>query len=341
MDLSTITHNQVDLLQNLVKHYLENGDEMININNVAYHIKEYYTKEFNSLRHHFGVSQVTLAENINDYYFINDSINISHALTFYCGTFNMTLKTIKRREKIFFLKMFNEYSTHLKNNPCSLLSKIYGCFKIRTENAKNIYILLMNNILPHDQDVNEIYDLKGSLHNRISCSGSRILKDQNWINNRRKLHLKDSKSHIIDRIKIDADFLNRLGIIDYSILIGIKNNRCNFLPRKICERFTKGIYADRPNHIEKYLTPSDPIFCRDGNEYKSDFKNIPETYYIGIIDFLTFWSRRKKIENFINEALCCKGSISCVNPDEYNKRFIEMVEKFVLIKDEDFESYEY
>lgn len=341
MNYPKTIHLQIEKIQRIVKHYFQSGSTTLGFDKIPYRIKEYLPDNFNSLRSFLGISRALLVENMTDYYFLNDSIDVSHALTFYSGSFNLTFKTIKKREKNALIKIFDAYSAHIRKNSNSLLSRIYGCFKITPLESESVYVLLMNNILPQSQDVNEIYDLKGSLHNRVSNTGSFIMKDQDWLNNRRKLFLKMHRKIIIDRVKIDVDFLKKNEIIDYSIMVGIKNHRCNFLPRKACQMYSDGILCYPMHETTQLSVQVNNYFLREENKFESDVNNKPETYYIGVIDFLTQWTRLKKIENFIYEALCCRRSISCVNPKDYGIRFLIMVEESILMNDVDLKSFEY
>lgn len=336
MELPLITHEQIDYLQQILKFYLITGNTITTVNRISYQIKEYHKEKFSQFREYLNISNHILADNINKYYYINDSINLKHSLTFYSGTFSLTLKVIKKRERKALQTIFKDYLSHIQKNTNSILTKIYGCFRISSEKMENIYILVMDNILPSDQRVNEIYDIKGSLHNRKSTSGSQILKDQDWLMNGRKLYINNSKITLTEIIKLDVEFLKRYEILDYSLLIAINNHRCNYLPRKSCERYCEGKYCDNPSLYYINERTDAALFFRNEYKFESEAKNVPETYYIGIIDFLTLWSRRKKIENFISEFLCCRTNISCVEPDEYNKRFMEMFKESILIKDDDF-----
>ena len=57
-------------------------------------------------------------------------------------------------------------------------------------------------------------------------------------------------------------------------------------------------------------------------------------YHVGIIDFLTPWTPRKKVENFTKSKMVMKNQakISCVNPDLFQRRFVEFIKREMLYK---------
>jgi len=87
----------------------------------------------------------------------------------------------------------------------------------------------MGNIFPPNKDLHEIYDLKGSTFGRVVDTKEIIrskvpftLKDLNWVKERRSLTLGPEKATmLINQLKTDCQFLSKLQIMDYSLLVGI------------------------------------------------------------------------------------------------------------------------
>jgi hypothetical protein len=115
-----------------------------------------------------------------------------------------------------FKKIFKNYEKHLKDNPKSLLARIYGIFTVRLEDIDPIHILLMENTMQYVSgnkiSVNSTYDLKGSLVGRLNkdkdASNTDILKDWNIIY-KRKTHdilnfSKKQQETIKDQMKKDT-----------------------------------------------------------------------------------------------------------------------------------------
>lgn len=180
----------------------------------------------------------------------------------------------------------------------------------------------MKNIFS-DLSSDKTYDLKGSTHSRTSRRGgqdiSSVLKDLDWLQDQRKLKLeKGLQSYISQVIEADVGFLQSINVMDYSLLLGIHNvkgdpgNYMNSLMRDI----------DRTN---KYPNGAKKPIHNDfrGGVVASDKSCV---YMLGIIDIFTFYSGKKKAENFFKTVVSGKG-ISCVPPDVYGQRFKNFIFK--------------
>ena len=65
--------------------------------------------------------------------------------------------------------MLPSYEEHLKDNPDSLLCKVFGIYTVKTENFSEVHIMLMENTvrLKNKIRLKYIFDLKGSSVDRI------------------------------------------------------------------------------------------------------------------------------------------------------------------------------
>jgi 1-phosphatidylinositol-4-phosphate 5-kinase len=86
----------------------------------------------------------------------------------------------------------------------------------------------MNNLFPPHRDIHQTFDLKGSTIGRDFKEGDleknprATLKDLNWL--RRHLHLEfgpEKKRVLIEQMEKDVHLLQKLKIMDYSLLVGI------------------------------------------------------------------------------------------------------------------------
>jgi hypothetical protein len=87
-----------------------------------------------------------------------------------------------------FKKMFKSYYEYLMNkNENSMLARIYGIFTVKLEDIEPIHLILMGNTLNfvngNDDFLDSKFDLKGSLHGRLTKEDldkkSTVLKDLN------------------------------------------------------------------------------------------------------------------------------------------------------------------
>lgn len=105
----------------------------------------------------------------------------------------MMLKTLKPSEvDILFAQDFLEnYFKYMMENPDSLLSKIFGVFEVTVSSNPPMFFLITENMIGDEfACINRCFDLKGSLHNRLTKltddqkkngSGLKTLKDQNFM----------------------------------------------------------------------------------------------------------------------------------------------------------------
>ena len=90
----------------------------------------------------------------------------------------------------------------------------------------------MNNIFPPHRDIHETYDLKGSTvgreypEDKAEKNPRAVLKDLNWINRRKTLELgPEKRAYLSVQLERDAEFLKKVNVMDYSLLVGIHNMR--------------------------------------------------------------------------------------------------------------------
>ena len=96
--------------------------------------------------------------------------------------------------------------------------------------GRKIHFVIMNNLFPAHRDIHETFDLKGSTVGReypeeLAAQKPRaVLKDLNWINRGRSLDLGPEKRALMtEQLRRDSDFLKRIDVMDYSLLVGIHN----------------------------------------------------------------------------------------------------------------------
>uniref|UniRef100_A0A1Q3G2X3 1-phosphatidylinositol-3-phosphate 5-kinase n=1 Tax=Culex tarsalis TaxID=7177 RepID=A0A1Q3G2X3_CULTA len=144
------------------------------------------------------------------------------------------LKEMSRTDLSIFEHFATNYFDYLqqclqKKQP-TLLAKIYGVFKVvvrkKDNTTQETSVLIMENLFC-DRNITEKFDLKGSLRNRMvnpnRQSGEIVLMDENlmqmsWTNPIYILtHSSIVLKEVIDR---DASFLEKQGVMDYSLLVG-------------------------------------------------------------------------------------------------------------------------
>ena len=141
------------------------------------------------------------------------------------------IKTVSTEEEKFLRKIARRYYNHIKDNPETLIVRLYGLYQVRLAwGQKYISVIVMENIF-HSIDqlkIHEKYDLKGSTVGRRVIKGdsvsvgSSVLKD---LDLDKKVYVgPDNKTAIMDQLQKDTAFLKSVGIMDYSLLLGIHDH---------------------------------------------------------------------------------------------------------------------
>ncbi|XP_038126629.1 phosphatidylinositol 4-phosphate 5-kinase-like protein 1 isoform X2 [Cyprinodon tularosa] len=133
------------------------------------------------------------------------------------------LKTQNKREIKFLLANLKIYMEHLRNYPHSLLVKLLGVHRIRIPRSRKKYFMVMQSVFYPDDRINARYDIKGcevSRWTEPAPEGSQIivvLKDLNFEG--QFISLEQQRSWLIQQVEIDTNFLQRLNVLDYSLLL--------------------------------------------------------------------------------------------------------------------------
>lgn len=234
---------------------------------------------------------------------------------FYTHNGRFLCKTISSAEFETTMEFLANYYSYLYNNRETLLTKIYGLYKIN-----DICFIVMGNVFDTQLPIDKIYDLKGSTIGRYNSTGLGILKDLNWKDSDKTLHIDPmKKDRLLKQIMDDTKFLEHNEIIDYSLLVGIHETKK---------------FREKPIHYKDpiYSAPS-PIrtfYQEDYGGMLSTHNNGEEIYFVAIIDILIQYGLKKRGENLIKTIYFGEESgISVVDPNMYAGRFLNFIKSIV------------
>lgn len=164
----------------------------------------------------FGISQFLGNLLIGKWNTLSEKLTDGKSGNFFFWTHNglFLCKTITNDEFETLQSILKDYLEYVEKNPKTLLCKYYGLYVI-----DDTPFVVMGNIF--SKEVDEIFDLKGSTHGR---TGKGILKDLDFISRNQKILIKNSEQFLSQMTK-DAEFLEKHSIIDYSLLVGIKDEK--------------------------------------------------------------------------------------------------------------------
>jgi hypothetical protein len=137
----------------------------------------------------------------------------------------------------------------------------------------------------------------------------------------------ESAKAVASQLESDAAFLCRIGVMDYSLLLGVHHMNYH-----------------RGNGVETSSTAAG-ISGSGSQRFQDELKRKrfeaastigPDFYQFGIIDFLQTWDANKKMERFFKVRILGKSSygLSAIEPDIYRDRFVNHLKSVFGVEDE-------
>ncbi|KAG9393752.1 Phosphatidylinositol-4-phosphate 5-Kinase [Carpediemonas membranifera] len=212
----------------------------------SFKFKDYAPKVFRALRNHFGVDAADYMLSIcgESSLLGLPSPGKSGSAFFSSHDHTYMIKTMSKSESKFLRSILPEYYAHFVRHPHTLITRYFGLHRVNPRHQSKVHIVVMNNVFDTPLDVDIVYDLKGSTVGRTTRTEAmsdrdvgKTLKDLDMIRWKRKIRLDSRKQQLLLRqLELDCQFLAGLGLMDYSLLLGIHIKRT----------------------IPKPLTPADP-----------------------------------------------------------------------------------
>lgn len=206
------------------------GNELTPSAKYDFKFKDYAPWVFRHLRSKFKLDPADYLVSLTSKYILSElgSPGKSGSFFYFSRDYKYIIKTIHHAEHKFLRKILKDYYNHVQENPNTLLSQFYGLHRVKIPYGRKIHFVVMNNLFPPHRDIHHTFDLKGSTIGRdfkeeeLANNPRATLKDLNWL--RRSLHLEfgpTKKQIFIEQMQRDVKLLQRLHIMDYSLLIGI------------------------------------------------------------------------------------------------------------------------
>lgn len=261
------------------------GNELTPSAKYDFKFKDYAPWVFRHLRTRFGLDPADYLISLTSKYILSElgSPGKSGSFFYFSRDYKYIIKTIHHAEHKLLRRILRDYYTHIEQNPNTLISQFYGLHRVKIPYGRKIHFVVMNNLFPPHRDIHQTFDLKGSTIGRnfreedLEKNPRATLKDLNWL--RRDYHLEfgpEKKRVFIDQMIRDVRLLQKLKIMDYSLLVGIhdlqKGNEEN-LRDKTLQVFQPGVQATKepqPNMLAR--TPSKLENARKARELRNIIK---------------------------------------------------------------------
>ncbi|XP_072927345.1 phosphatidylinositol 5-phosphate 4-kinase type-2 gamma-like [Hemitrygon akajei] len=313
--------------------------------------KEYCPQVFRNLRDRFGVDDMDYQMSLTR--FAPYSEGESRITVLFLSSYDRryVIKQISSEDVAdmhTFLSDYHQYVVNCHGN--MVLPQFLGMYRISVD-SEDTYVLVMRNFFSHKLTIHRKYDLKGSLVSREASDKEKVkelptLKDMDFLNLNQKVYIcQEDKKLFMDKLRRDVEFLARLKIMDYSLLLGIhdvqrqtdeeegapttivvsednRNTHSSVSPHQYGHTPEMlGSYLSKvPDFIEEHSPP-------DAHAIKSS-ESAPrkEVYFMGLIDILTQYDTKKKAAHAAKTVKHGAGAeISTVNPEQYAKRFMDFI----------------
>uniref|UniRef100_A0AAV1TCS6 Uncharacterized protein n=1 Tax=Peronospora matthiolae TaxID=2874970 RepID=A0AAV1TCS6_9STRA len=350
---------------------------------------DYCPHTFQTIREHFGINTNQYIESLSRTTKERLSEGASGAFMFFSHDQQLIVKSMSDEESVFLRSVAAEYASFLLTNPDSLLTRFYGCHAIRLY-GNTFNFVVMANLFSTEKVIHRRYDIKGSWVNRSAkhpskgkrvtcrhCNAKYVFGSTDAENCRARVGrhepnviLKDNDltakvrldpkvaEELYDQLVKDANFLSRLGIMDYSLLLGIHNveymvnpdlEEEPVLPPKDAVGPRRRSTANNSSMVGSNAPPIRESKPQTGlprlatGTRRANTVVGPSIYYFGLIDILQTWNMDKKLERFAKTKLLAKDpdGLSAIPPAAYYERFKRKMGEIlsVTLRDEYTELY--
>ena len=206
------------------------GNELTPSAKYDFKFKDYAPWVFRHLRAKFQLDPADYLMSLTSKYILSElgSPGKSGSFFYFSRDYKYIIKTIHHAEHKLLRKVLREYYAHIERYPNTLISQFYGLHRVKIPYGRKIHFVVMNNLFPPHRDIHQTFDLKGSTIGRdykekdLEHNPRATLKDLNWL--RRNYHFEfgpPKRDIFIEQMKRDVALLQKLKIMDYSLLVGI------------------------------------------------------------------------------------------------------------------------
>jgi len=279
-----------------------------------FQFKEYMPAVFTVLKRKFKIPESVILNSFKTAPEVTDAHGKSGAKLFLTNNKYFFIKTMTHQEV---KKLCNRYLPtfyqYLSSNEEveTLLPQYIGVFRVNV-NKKIFYYCIIRSLFNTEKKVDKKYDLKGCIVDRLATTKEKshsfpTYKDADFINDGVKVHMtKENIENFIKTMEKDIQFLGEENLMDYSLLVGICHNE----------------HVDDNNRD-----------LQTNNDYNQDYYahisgDGQLTYYMGVIDILTYYNTNKKT-NHVYKTMRhgVNADVSTVNAQFYQQRFLDFMKK--------------
>ncbi|KAI6235150.1 Phosphatidylinositol 5-phosphate 4-kinase type-2 alpha [Aphelenchoides besseyi] len=306
-------------------------------------VKHYCPNVFRSLRQQFGVDQRQYLSSLSAFEPEPDPQESAGLYVSYDRMF--VIKTIDSESVAELHSILFQYHSHVvERQGKTLLPQYLGLYRI-TVDGTDSYHLVMRNVFGSKYTIHKKYDLKGSTVQRQASEKERskelpTYKDNDFLEDKYKLFIPpEVKTQLMDILKSDTEFLAKLHLMDYSLLVGIHDVDVGLEEAVKMDREADEAEVESGDDLGP-SPPDSPIpsvatFNLDDEFFaisSSDESPKKYIYFVGLVDILTYYGVKKRTASAAKSVKygAEAENISTVKPDQYARRLLEFVNRNVV-----------
>lgn len=195
--------------------------------------KDYSPDIFRQIRRRFCIDSadymVTLCGDFNFIEFMSNSK--SGQFFFYSHDGRFMIKTQTKDESKFLRRILPHYYKFVMENPNTLITRFYGMHRVKMHHLRRkMHFIIMASVFDTPCEIHGRFDLKGSKVGRRASAKERnsngVLKDMDLLESGFRLQMSpERRAMLLVQVRKDVEFLKRMKIMDYSMLIGVYDSR--------------------------------------------------------------------------------------------------------------------
>ncbi|KAH7484902.1 Phosphatidylinositol 4-phosphate 5-kinase its3 [Phytophthora ramorum] len=198
--------------------------------------KDYSPDVFRQVRRRFGIDladyMLTLSGDFNFIEFMSNSK--SGQFFFYSHDGRFMIKTQTKEESKFLRRILPYYYKFVMENPNTLITRFYGMHRVKMHHLRRkMHFVIMASVFDTPLEIHARFDLKGSRIGRHASpkeherGSAGVLKDNDLLEKGFHLQMGVARRAIfLVQLRKDVEFLKRMKIMDYSLLIGVHDSGC-------------------------------------------------------------------------------------------------------------------
>uniref|UniRef100_A0A915I1Y9 1-phosphatidylinositol-5-phosphate 4-kinase n=1 Tax=Romanomermis culicivorax TaxID=13658 RepID=A0A915I1Y9_ROMCU len=298
-------------------------------------IKEYCPNVFRNLREKFGIQEHDYLKSLTKSQpEVMESSGKSQAKFYFSYDGSLVVKSLCAEEVAEVHSILQDYHEYVvEKGGQTLLPQFLGLYRLTVENVET-YLIVMRNIFGQRYNIHKKYDLKGSTVQRCASDKEKqkdlpTYKDMDFIDDGCKLYLpEDAGKTLVKLLTADCEFLSKLRLMDYSVLVGI--HECAKSPPPAATAPGDEVFgvsgggdSSEPD-VASLNMSDDDLGCGDAPKR--------EIYFIGLVDILTYYGMKKKTASAaktVKYGAAEAENISTVKPHQYARRLIDFMTKSI------------